>query len=388
MKARNKLLTQEVTIIIVNMILGVGTIGLPSSLAKTAGPDGIICYLAAVALYFVGTVLIIWLAQRFPNQGLADYSSYLLGSVLGFVFNLVFALYMISVVSAVVRRFAGITKFFLLQRTPLEAIIISMLFAASFLTRNGLEPIARSCQILLYIFFIPFLVTPFFIPVFDLGEFLPLFQSDFVTIAKGAFNAIFALAGIEVMLVLGSHAENPRGLMRPALLGISIVSALILVLIVLAFGSLSVSQTAKLTDPVFEMIKFIPVPFSIFERIDIFIFTVWIASTYSTIVIGLFTASHHLAEMFNLDSGKGFVWPICVAVYFMSLIPGNEFEVAEYSNVLVFMWLFLVYGIVPLLLIISLFRKPPDPGRQKRSSKQKRRKQKKQTRETTGGAVS
>ena len=119
MKARNKLLTQEVTIIIVNMILGVGTIGLPSSLAKTAGPDGIICYLAAVALYFVGTVLIIWLAQRFPNQGLADYSSYLLGSVLGFVFNLVFALYMISVVSAVVRRFAGITKIFLLQRTPL-----------------------------------------------------------------------------------------------------------------------------------------------------------------------------------------------------------------------------------------------------------------------------
>lgn len=362
---------QEVTIVIVNMIMGVGTIGLPSALARIAGQDGLIAFLAAVAIYIIGTVFVIWLAQRFPNQGLADYSTYLLGSVPGFIFNILFALYMTAVISGIVREFAGVTKAFLLLRTPIEAIIISMLFASSLLARNGLEPIARACQILFYILFVPYLATPILLTVFDPGEFLPLFQHDLATIAKAAFSTAFALAGIEVMLVLGSHADNPKRLMRPALLAVAIISVMTLTLIVLSFGTLSVAQTAKLTDPVFEMIKCIPVPFSILERSDIFFFTVWIASTYSTIVIALFTTSHHLAETFKLKSSKGFVWPICAAVYFLSLVPKNEIEAGMFNDTLVVAWLILVYGVTPLFLIISLFRNPQE------SSKRRKPKQKK-----------
>jgi len=356
------------------MILGIGTIGLPSALARTAGPDGIVAFWMAVAITLAGTILVILLVQRFPNQGLADYSNYLLGSILGFVFNLVFGLFMLTVVSGVTRGYAEITKFFLLPRTPLEAIIISMLFSASLLARNGLEPIARACQILFYVFFVPVLVTPTFIAIFDIGEFLPLFQADLVTIFKSAFHSLLSLLGVEIMLVIGSHAENPKRLMRPAVTAIGIVAGLNFILIVLAFGSLSVSQTAKLTDPIFEMIKYVPVPFSILERIDIFFYTVWIASAYSTVVIGLYTASHHLAETFKLNSGKGFVFPLVVAVYFMSLLPKNEMEVSIYNNWLVVAWLVLIFVFVPLLLVISLFRKPQDPGGQRRSSKQKQKK--------------
>ncbi|MDI9419215.1 MAG: GerAB/ArcD/ProY family transporter [Firmicutes bacterium] len=374
MSARDKLLTQEVPVIIINMIYGIGTITLPSLLARSAGPDGIIAYLAAVAVYIIGTVLIILLVQRFPNHGLADYSPMLLGTVPGFAVNLLFTLYLIFLVSAVMRAFAEVTKFFLLPRTPIEAIMLSMLFTTSILARNGLQPIARACQIILYVFFIPFLVIPLFVSVFDTGEFLPLFQEKPAVIAKAAYNSIFSLTGVEIMLVLGSHSENSKRLMRPALIGVAIVLTMILIAVVLAFGSLSVDQTAKLTDPLFEMIKYVPVPYSILERIDISFYTVWIAATYSTLVIGLFTASHHVAEIFKLDNGKGFVFPLAAVVYFLALIPKNENEVLAFNIMLGAAWLALTFGLVPLLLVLSKIRNPKGAKKQMQQPQKKNRK--------------
>ena len=90
MKGRDRLLAQEVPVIIANMMLGVGTIGLPSRLAEIAGPDGIIAFACAIGVLVAATVLIILLVRRFPNQGIADYSTILIGKVPGFIFNIIF----------------------------------------------------------------------------------------------------------------------------------------------------------------------------------------------------------------------------------------------------------------------------------------------------------
>lgn len=372
MKARDRLLAQEVPVIITNIMLGVGTIGLPSRLTKTAGADGIIAFIAGVAILVLATVLITVLVRRFPNQGIADYSTLLIGKIPGFIFNLLYGVFMISLIATMVRMFSEVTKFFLLQRTPLEVIMISMLFASSLLARNGLQPIARACQILLYLFALPLLAVPFFIPIFDPNEFLPLFQTDFATMAYATFTAMFALAGIEIMLVIGPHFDKPEKLVRSSVLSVLAVSVFIGILVALAFGSLSVNQVAKLTDPLFEMIKYIPVPFGLFERVDIFFYNIWIAATYSSIVIGLFAVSHHLGETFKLNTGKGLVFPCAAASYFLALIPAHEADLSRYANVLVAAWIGLVFGIVPLFLILSLFRKPKQQKNQnKRSLKKK-----------------
>lgn len=372
MKGRDRLLAQEVPVIIANMMLGVGTIGLPSRLAEIAGPDGIIAFACAIGVLVAATVLIILLVRRFPNQGIADYSTILIGKVPGFIFNIIFGFFLTCVVATMVRGFSEVTKLFLLQRTPLEVIMISMLLAGSVLARNGLQPIARACQILLYLFLLPLLAIPFFIPIFETGEFLPLFQTDFMSMVKATFGALFALAGIEVMLVIGSHSEDPKQLMRSSVLTVIAVSVLTGILVVLAFGSLSVNQVAKLSDPLFEMIKYVPVPFGIFERVDIFFYTIWIAATYSSVVIGLFTASHHLAETFKLETGKGLVFPCAAASYFLALIPNHEAELGVYGDSLSLVWIILVFGVVPLFLLLSLFRKPKQSSTKKKQPQKRR----------------
>ncbi len=374
MKTRDTLLNQEIPVIVINVILGVATINLPSRLARSAGADGIIAFIAASCIALIAAFLIVCLVMRFPDQGFAEYSPKLVGVIPGFILNILLTMYFLYGTAVVLRTFSDTAKVFLLPRTPLEVIMISMLFTAAVLARNGLQPIARSCQIILFLFFVPLLLLPFFISIFDFGEFLPLFQTDFHSMMKAAIGSIFALTGAEVLLVIGSHVHIKRGFMRLTLLGVLTAAALTLLIVSLTFGSLSVEQTAKLQDPIFEMIKYLPVPVLFIERGDLFIFGIWIVLAYSTILILLFTLSHHLAETFKVDSSKNFVIPAAVAIYYLAKIPVNDIEIERFGSFFNIGWLILVFGIVPLFLLLSYIRKQGQPLLAKSEKKEKKRK--------------
>ncbi len=357
MNTREILLYQEIPVIVINVILGVGTIHLPATLAQSAGTDGIIAFIVASCLAIIGAVLIACLVLRFPNQGIGEYTTELIGIIPGFIFNILFSLYLLFASAAVLRTFSNTVNIFLLPRTPLAVIMISMLVATTFLARNGLQPIARSCQIILYLFVLPFVLLPFFISIFDFGEFLPLFQTNFKALARASLGAAFSLAGVEVLLVIGSHVQIKKRFMKMTLLSIVVAALIAFLLICLTFGTLSVEQTAKLQDPLFEMIKYLPVPVLFIERADLFFFTVWITASYSTILILLYSVSHHLAETFKQKSGKSFVIPAAVSIYFLAKVPTNDIDVEQFTNLITVSWLILVFGIVPLFLLLSYIRK-------------------------------
>lgn len=357
MQTRDQLLRQEVIVIIINVMLGVGTVNLPSILARTAGPDGLIALIIASVIVLITTSLIVWLVLRFPDQGIASYSTKLIGTIPGFLFNIFLTAQLIWITAMVFRIFGDAVKTFLLPKTPLEVVIISMFVPVVMLVRNGLQPIARASQIITYTFFLPFLLLPFFIASFDSGELLPIFQTDFLSVAKASFNATFALAGIEVMLIIGSHIKNKKNLLGICLGSVGIVSLLSILLVVITFGTLSIEQTAKLQDPIFETVKYIPVPLTLIQRIDIFFFTIWISATFTTMIILVWSLSHHLSETFKLKTGKNLVIPLMIPIYYIALLPKNEMEVANYNSITIIGWFAIVFGAVPLFILLSYIRK-------------------------------
>lgn len=361
MKTQDSLLNQEVPIIVANVILGIGTTYLPTQLAQTAGPDGVIALLIAIFIALAATVLVVCLVMRFPNQGIADYSTHLVGRVFGFIFNIGIMLHFLIAAAVVLRLFSDTVNIFLLPRTPLEVVMITMLIPAAILTRNGLQPIARVCQIVFFTFFFSLIIIPFTIPIFDSSEFLPLFQNDFSTIASASFKAIVALAGVEILLIVGSHTKDKRNFMKLCFGSVLFACIVSSIIVVLVFGSLSVEQTAKLNDPLFEMIKYLPVPILLLERIDILFFAITIASAYTTQIILLYGTSHHLAETFKLESGKGFVLPLSIGIFYLARIPANQLELRSYSTITVITWLGIVFGIVPLFLLLSYIRNKGRP---------------------------
>lgn len=360
MQQSDSLMRQELAIIILNVVLGVGTVNLPSILARTAGPDGLISLIIASIIVLIATALIVWLVLRFPDQGIANYSSQLIGAIPGFLFNILLATQILLITAIVFRVFGDAVKTFLLPKTPLDVVIISIFIPVIMLVRNGIQPVARAAQIITYTFAFPFLLLPFFIAIFDSGELLPLFQTDFPSIAKATFRATFALAGIEVLLIIGSHIKNKKNFLGISLGSVSVAALLTIFLVIITFGTLSVEQTAKLNDPIFETVKYIPVPLTLLQRIDIFFFTIWIAATFTTLIILVWALSHHLGETFKLKNGKGLVIPLAFPIYYIALLPENELGVTYLNNIAMVSWFIVNLVIVPIFILLSYIRKRPD----------------------------
>lgn len=357
----NSLLPQEIVILLASVCIGTGIITLPKILAKAAGPDGLWALCGTLLVVSIGAWMLVALARQYPNESIAKYSPKLLGKPLGFAFNCLFTLYFFYVTAAVLRSFSDIVADIILSQTPLEVIMASMLIACSLIARNGIRPIARATQIIIFTFFFYLFLIPFLWNTFEFGEFLPLLYSSKESFLNAMVMSIFSIIGFEIVLVIAPYLKNKKKLLPGTLVGLGIVGFISITTVVMCFGTLTVRQTATFNYPVFEMIKYMPVPLLILERVELIFFTVWIASTYSTLVILLFSNALHLSEVINVKDHKHLVWPLCIIIFFLARLPSNVKEVAKYVDYINYVWLALVFGMVPLLLLIAKIKQPKSP---------------------------
>lgn len=361
-QTRNQISSPEVTVLVINIIIGAGLISIPSLLASSAGADGILAFIAASFITLISGILICRLVLRFPQQSLAEYAPQLVGKFFAWIISLFITIDLLFRMATVLRTFSESVSVFLLPRTPSLLIMVTMMFAAGLLARNGLAPVTRSCGIIVFFFFFHFLLVPFVIGIFDFGEFLPLFQTDWQSFAESIRDSIITLGGFDVLLIIGLNVTGKKKLLKNTLIGITTASLITLSQIVLTFGTLSVSQTAKVQAPILETIKYMPVPTLLLERVDIFFFGIWIAGAYSTILIFLFTVAFHLSKVFKLKKGDIFVWPCAIVTCILANISPNYIVSANLSALTGYSLMVLTFGIVPLLLILSR-KKSSKPGK-------------------------
>ncbi len=374
MNQSKSILCQEVPVLILNIILGAGLLNLPSLLARTAGPDGLLALIATVGVNLIGVLLICLLVLRFPDQSIANYSPKLLGRFCGFLFNLTFAGYLLFAAAIVLREFSDTTNVLMLLRTPLEVIMLTMLLAASLLARNGLPPIARASQIIVLLLFFPLLITPLIWAIFDWGALLPVFQVGREAFLEAMTTSVFTLAGFELLLIISPYVLDKRRIIPASILSVLLAGTVAIVIVLVTFGTLTVDQVAKMNDSVFEVVKYMPVPVLILERVDLIFFSIWIAAAYSTVVILLYMVSQQLAETFTISSGKNFVWPLCVVIFFVARIPANQQDSKSFIQIVNYLWIALVYGAIPFLLVLSIIRNRSTAAKRTILGKSKRRK--------------
>nr|WP_229263894.1 GerAB/ArcD/ProY family transporter [Cohnella cholangitidis] len=127
--------TREVSFGVSNMVIGFGVLTLPRTMANmTQSSDGWMSIVlgGAVAL-FMGWA-IAKLTTRFPKQGFRDMAAAVTNKTVANMTTLLFAIYMMLFVSYEARGVASISKLYLFDRTPVEAI--SLFFYGFLLTAS------------------------------------------------------------------------------------------------------------------------------------------------------------------------------------------------------------------------------------------------------------
>ena len=123
--ADEKIGHKEIFLLVPSMIIGVGIITLPRSLAEIIGfSDGWISIVIAGFITSMFAWIVVKLASQFPNQTFFEYSSKIIPKPIAAILTVVFGLHFASFTSYEARSIATISKQYIFDRTPVEFITL------------------------------------------------------------------------------------------------------------------------------------------------------------------------------------------------------------------------------------------------------------------------
>lgn len=333
--SKERITSSQAFLIVAKSIIGTGILVLPQGIAKAVGtPDGWISVVLSGILAMLSGYVIVKLSLRFPGQTFYQYSEAIAGKWLGKMAAVALSLYYI-LCSAYLLRFMGeVIRMYLLDKTPIEVIVIVFLSIATYLTVGGIHPIARLIEMflpLVVIFLLVFIL--FSLQNMESDNIRPVLGGGVLPVLKGIKPSIFSISGFEIMLILPAFMKEPRKAVQSVLGGIALVIPLYTMVVATAIATLSVEEVKTLTWPTMSVAKNIELPGGFFERFESLFSVLWVISMYTAFVLYQYSASLGFAQILR-KRYQTLVYGCLPVIYLVAMFPSDLNEVFQFGDVL------------------------------------------------------
>ncbi|HZX21867.1 MAG TPA: endospore germination permease [Clostridia bacterium] len=346
-------INQMIFILALTMI-STGILRLPRSLADIVPYDHWIILLAAGLVVTAVIAIYAWIIKLRPGIQYFEILSESLSKPIAYIVALAYIVYFIGLNGLVVRIFGETIKVYLLTRTPIEVINVSLLISCIYLSRKGIEVLGKLSTFLfpivltvsVFLFLLSFINTNF-------RNLLPVFQITPIQVLRGIPVTILSFLGIEVVLFFGANLEKPRESIK-ATVAVAAVVLFYLLVIVSTFAQFGPMQIKKLVWPTLDLFDTVQIPGLFIENVQVVVMSAWVVAVFTTI------APLYLAGVIITKSVTGFrdqaslAPPFLPLVYFASLIPKNLAHLYEVTDKFTFYFASVMVGAIPLIVLISL----------------------------------
>jgi len=357
-KDRDRISGIQVVAIISSTIIGAGIMSFPNNVAHKVTVDGTIVVVLSGLLVLAITFMIAYLAKKFPQSTIFDYSSSLVGRFLGKGITGIMLIYFLLVSASVVRIFANVIKLFLLEKTPIEIIILSFLILSTYLVKNGINPIARICEA-----FFPIIIISLSILLilslqnFNIKEFYSMWQIDVVEIIKAIPTTLLSYLGFEVLLIIPAFMMEPDKVIKCGIIGTGVAVIVYIATEVMTMGVFTLEDLRYLLYPTLELAKSISFPGAFAERFDIFYAVFWVLAVFTTFAVYHYLSAYSLTRLIGLKNYRPFCYLLMPIIYFISLLPKNISYVQQISKLVSYFGAIVVIVIPLFLLSAAAIRK-------------------------------
>lgn len=353
--------------VLVNVIIGVGILGLPKTLAEKAGPDSLIVLVMGSGIFLVMALLIQRLVTKFPKNTIIEITNSLFFKPLGFLVGLGYFIYTVTLVVIEVRAFGEITKSFLLLNTPIEVIMITFLITAVYLVRSGIESIARLSVIILPLSIFPaVIVSMVAIPDLDFTYFLPILRTSFPDIVKALPSVFFSFLGFEFIVFISFFVKDTKNIRKTTIRTVGFVSIVYFIFTTITIARFGIVESQKLIWPVVTLFKSVDIPGTLLENVEVVIMSTWLLSIFMTIAISYFGATFLLSRLIKSKEQNYFALALLPIIYFLALVPENIISVFQFMDKFTnYMGTTFAIAIPSVLILMSFFRKKPKKGMKK-----------------------
>lgn len=209
----------------------------------------------------------------------ANYYTYMeeaYGKWLSKLIGLVVVVYFIGVASFEVLAMSEMVWFYLLEETPVEIVILTMILASVHLLTGKIKAIAKAC-----VFFLPLtivivlLIYLFSLRVVEIKTCSLFSRKEFSRHERNGLRN-FVFFGIELFIFLFGVVKNQNKVRNGVLIGFFIPLILYVITYVLVVATLTVPEVKAVTWPTISFIQSYEVTGIFLERMELFLLITWI----------------------------------------------------------------------------------------------------------------
>jgi spore germination protein (amino acid permease) len=297
-KDKNKITSKQLATLIISSQIGVGILTLPPVLAEKVGHDGWISVLLSGIMSLPVIVMVMILSKRYRDKSLIKINYCLYGKYLGYIFNLIYIIYLSTVTSLILRIFIEVIKINVLRLTPGEVLTVFNFLPAIYIARYGFKAIARFANEVYVI--VPIVLLFFFsiIKEMRLTYLMPVGDAGIVPIMKGIFVALPMFLGIELIPLMYSKVKDNSKTLKYVIWGHTYST--LFFTIVVAVSTLVYGETLlrMISFPLFQVLRIYKS--TLFERVDLFFNAIWFPAMGTTSLVYYYSGFYCIKEMFQV----------------------------------------------------------------------------------------
>lgn len=354
MLEKGKISNSQFFYLIVMFIIGASTLIAPPIIAEDALQDswiscviGIVYGLVLVKLYGI-------LAKRYPTLTVIEFSEKILGKWIGKTVSSLFLIYFLFLCAGLLRIIGDFLTTHILPETPIQAIEIIFLLTVIMGVRLGLEPFARTSEMVFpYVFIFFALLMIFLFPQVELNNLSPLLENGLNPVLLGSFRVLgMPYLDLVIFLMITPYITKPEKAEKTLLIATFIGGLIFTLIILLSTLVLGTELTSRLHYPTFVLAQKIQVG-NFIERIEILSGGMIFIALFFKISISFYALVLGVAQTLELQTYKSVTFPLGIIVVVLSLTFFPNIVYFDQFVTVVWTPLLLIFGFfLPVLLLV------------------------------------
>lgn len=341
----------EISMAVIGMVIGVGVLTVPRNLAEATGTaDGWISMLLSGLIVILIVYLYLRLQQSFLGMTLLEYIAQgSIGKWLAYSLAFFFFLYFLCLLGYEASLLSTVIRLYLLNQTPSEVIIGSMLLTTTYAVSKGLQGIIHLSLLFVPItFIISIILVLSNVGQITLDAFMPVMADGIGPVLAGMKVSAPSLLGFEIIFFFLAYTKPQSVRALPAVLAIAMITLFTALVTIISYGVFSIDATAYITFPTVDLAKEIELPGSFVERLESVFITIWLMTLFNTMSICHFLCVLILKKHFiKSKSGKLFPSLVMFLAFLIAFLPYSLTEAFLFGKWI--SWLGMILVVTSLL---------------------------------------
>jgi len=327
------------------------TMLMPLILSEVEGPVGWISIIIGAVILILTIKPINKIMDRYKEDTIVGISGRLLPKFISKTIGTYYIILFIIANSLLMKDFAEQIKLLMLFKTPISAIIITILLTASYAAKKGIQTISQIAHVTVLVALIPYLAVIVFSAYYsDYTNIFPMYPVDVVGVTKSVPNTLFGFFGYAVLMFSNSHVSKTEKNMK--LNKIFIIISMVIyigcyILIIIKFG---MEEAVNLVWPFLSVMKFVNIPGFFFETTEIVGMSFQIIVTFTCVCILMYFTNLAIQETLETRENGYFIFIQIPILYIMAAALPGMYMLSPYIKIPAYVFSSLNL-LIPLLII-------------------------------------